>query len=249
MTIGHRSGERLVNTPAPGMARAGTGSQDGGMTRRRHLRSMPALTLVAALALAGCTDDSPSDDATAEGSPAVTPSQSAGTATGSAAPDDDPSASPEADEDAASPSAEPSEGSGGDADVDPTTGALAAVALAAAEADGTPYAIDTEAGSWQVDVAVDGASVEVTVDPTGTEVLGTRDDDLDAEDRAALGDATVQLPEAVQRVVSQTGGTLREADLDADAPASWSVSVTVGGAEQEFDVDTATGEVTEDTTD
>ncbi|PFG41642.1 hypothetical protein ATJ88_0284 [Isoptericola jiangsuensis] len=218
---------------------------------RRHPWSLPALTLVAALALTGCTgssapDDAPSSatpsakasspDASADGSDGASPEASASTGAGSGDGTGDTDDSGSGTDD----------GAAGGGDVDPTTGALGAIALAAAEAGGAPFAVDAEDGGWVVDVAVDGGAVEVSVDAAGTEVQGTRDADLDADDRAALEDAAVGLPEAVQRVVSTTGGTLREADLESGRSAHWSVSVTVDGAEQEHRVDLATGDVTRD---
>ncbi|PRZ04159.1 putative membrane protein YkoI [Isoptericola sp. CG 20/1183] len=215
--------------------------------RTARTAGLAAIALTLGLTLAACSDDAP-DDASTDGS------------TAPAAPTDDaPATDAPADEsdDAAEGdgAADASEGSGSGDEAaaegigDRTTTALAALATAESEAGGTAFAIDDDdaATSWEVDVAVDGGTVEVTVDGAGTEVLATAEDDLDSEDRDALDGATVGLAEAIQRVVGQSGGTLEDADLDADgSQARWSVSIlTRDDVEEDHLVDLADGSVTQ----
>lgn len=190
---------------------------------------LAAIALSIGLTLTACSDDTPDE------APTDTSSATAD-ASGSPADGGTDGASEEPTDDA--------EGIG-----DPTTTALAAVATAEAETGGVAFAIDADdaATSWQVDVAADGGTVEVTVDEAGTEVLSTTSDDLDAADGDALDGANVGLAEAIQRVVGQSGGTVEEADLETgDGAARWNVSVrTQDDTDEDHLVDLADGSVTQ----
>jgi uncharacterized membrane protein YkoI len=230
--------------------------EDEEMTHRPARRAgIAALALATGVTLAACSD-SPEDtdggagveitaDPTTEAAPEATESPEASPEASPAEPDDDASAGA-----SAGASAEPGDG---DAAADPTTAALAAIATAEAEAGGTSFSVDRDnlREVWDVEVAVDGGSIEVSVDATGSEVQRTENDDLDAEDRDALDAAQVGLSEAIQRVVGENGGTLDDAELDVDDGAvQWSVTILdADDREQDYLVDAASGEVTRDTDD
>ncbi len=110
------------------------------------------------------------------------------------------------------------------------TSALAAVELAEAEAGGTAFALDREDEGWQVSVAVGSEEVDVDVDPSGTEILGTEpDDDLDDDERTALDAATTRLADAVRSALAETGGTLEDAELtEEDGTVAWEVGLADG---------------------
>ena len=112
-----------------------------------------------------------------------------------------------------------------------TAAGLAALGVAQDGAGGTPYAIDDQDddGSWEVDVAVDDRTVEVLVDADG-KVVATEEDDLDADDRAALDEAKVTLKKAIEAAIDEVGGQLDEAELDED-DGTYRWKVTVDGAD------------------
>lgn len=126
-------------------------------------------------------------------------------------------------------------GSGDTADI--TAQALDAIAAAEEASGGVAYEIDDQEddGSWEVDVAVDDRSVEVTVDANGT-VVRTDDDDLDDDDRAGLAAATITLTEAIELAVAEVGGHLDDAELEEDdGQHYWEVSVD--GTDQGDDIE------------
>ncbi|WP_407319623.1 hypothetical protein UQW22_04145 [Isoptericola halotolerans] len=214
------------------------------MTLRRTRPAGIALALMLGLTLTACSDDPPTAETPVDpGSASADPTDEADAATGDAAGEDD---------DGADGGAGTDDGGGSDAGSealgDRTTTALAAVATAEAEVEGAAYAIgdDDEGSSWEVDVALGDETVVASVDGTGGQVLGTETDDLDDDDRAALDAASVGLPEAIQRVVGESGGTLEDAELETDGGvAHWKVSVlTSAGDEEEYLVDLIDGAVT-----
>ncbi|WP_418275278.1 PepSY domain-containing protein [Isoptericola jiangsuensis] len=219
--------------------------------RTARLAGATALVLTLGVTLTACSDSAEEPEATA--GVEVTPSDPASPEASADADDDGAGAMDGASDDPSAGSSPDAADDGAGAMGDPTTHALQAVATAEAEAGGTAYAVDLDdtGDVWEVDVAVDGGSVEVTVDSTADEVQRTENDDLDPEDRDALDAAKVGLSEAIQRVVGESGGTLDDAELDVeDGTARWSVTV-VGddGVEQDHLVDTATGETGLDTDD
>jgi uncharacterized membrane protein YkoI len=114
----------------------------------------------------------------------------------------------------------------------------AVIDTAEAHADATAYEIDQEDTSTDVDVAVGDRSVEVTVSADGTEVVGTEEDELDADDRQALAEATVTLADAIATAVVQVPGTLDDAALDEDGgTVVWEVTVIETGDDVEVFVD------------
>ena len=130
-----------------------------------------------------------------------------------------------------------------------TAAGLLAIATAEKKAGGTAYAIDDpdRDNTWEVDVATGTISVEVEVSADGTEVVRTQEDDLDADDRRALADATVSITQAVERTVAKSGGALDDAELDEDdGRHHWSVTVLVDGAETDYRVGTLDGKVVQE---
>lgn len=195
-------------------------------TRTTTLATVLALGLT--LAACGGADDA-ADSPTADSSPSAVPAPAP------------------TDEDATDDDRATDEDTDAGGSFDPTASGLAAVDVAETEAGGTAYQLDDEDGDggWEVDVALEDRSVEVTVGPD-SQVLGTEDDDLDDEDRAALDAATVPLAEAVQTAVAEVGGQLDGVELDdEDGTWVWEVSLddTDGGDDVEVTVSTTTGEV------
>ncbi|MEL7977645.1 PepSY domain-containing protein [Isoptericola sp. F-RaC21] len=200
----------------------------------RRLAVPTALALTLGLTLTACADDA-GDGAAPTGE-----------ATTSAS--DDGATSPATDDttdDGASPSASA-------APEHRTAAGLLAIATAEKKAGGTAFAIDDpdRDTTWEVDVATGKISVEVEVSADGTEVVGTRDDDLDADDRRALADARFSISQAIERTVAKTGGDLDDAELDEDdGRYHWSVTVLVDGVETDYRVGTQDGKVTEEPAD
>ncbi|KUG53715.1 hypothetical protein AVL62_02815 [Serinicoccus chungangensis] len=134
----------------------------------------------------------------------------------------------------------------GGAGEDITAAALAAIEAAQQETGGTAYEVDgDDDGTWEVDLRVDGRSVTVEVDAGGA-VTRVGEDDLDAEELAAMDAAQVSLEEAVTTAVDEVGGSLDDASLEEEGDPSWEVSVDRGpGSGDDVDVwvDAVTGEV------
>ncbi|MFE5294456.1 hypothetical protein ACFQ8T_19930 [Isoptericola sp. NPDC056618] len=196
----------------------------------RRLAVPAALALALGLTLTACADDD-------GGAPADTPATSAaeGTATDDATDDD-------TTDDMTSPSASA-------APEHRTAAGLLAIATAEKKAGGTAYAIDDpdRDNTWEVDVATGTISVEVEVSADGTEVVRTQEDDLDADDRRALADATVSITRAIERTVAKSGGDLDDAELDEDdGRYHWSVTVLVDGVETDYRVGTQDGKVVQE---
>lgn len=201
----------------------------------RHATAPAALAVALTLVLTACGDDSePAGD-----SPAATETTD-DTATDDTSTDDT-SGDDDGDAGTPDPAATPE---------DLTAAALAAIATAEKEADGTAYAIDDpdRDATWEVDVAVSGRTVEVEVDIAGTKVVGTTEDDLDRDDRQALADAKVSISEAIERTMAQADGTFDDAELDEDDNRyRWSVSVERAPRDSiDYLVDLQTGKVTQE---
>lgn len=192
----------------------------------RRLAVPAALALALGLTLTACADDD-------GGAPADAPATSAAedTATDEGSTDD--TTSPSA-------SAAPEHR---------TAAGLLAIATAERKAGGTAYAIDDpdRDNTWEVDVATGTISVEVEVSADGTEVVRTQEDDLDADDRRALADATVSITQAIERTVARSAGDLDDAELDEDdGRYHWSVTVLVDGVETDYRVGTQDGKVVQE---
>ncbi|MCZ2264147.1 hypothetical protein [Isoptericola sp. QY 916] len=197
----------------------------------RRLAVPAALALALGLTLTACADGS--DDGGAPAGETATP---AGDDT---ATDD---ATDDATEGASSPSASA-------APEHRTAAGLLAIATAEKKAGGTAYAIDDpdRDNTWEVDVATGTISVEVEVSADGTEVVGTQDDDLDADDRRALDAATFSITQAIERTVARSAGDLDDAELDEDdGRYHWSVTVLVDGVETDYRVGTQDGKVVQE---
>lgn len=122
-----------------------------------------------------------------------------------------------------------------------------AIDTAESEAGGTAYELDDQDDddTWEVDVAVDDRSVEVTVSADGTQVVGTEDDDLDDDDRRALAAATITLADAITTALAEVPGTFDDAELDADdGTFAWEVTIDVAPDDDvDVYVDVTTGTV------
>lgn len=203
----------------------------------RRLAVPAALALTLGLALTACADDSDDGAPAAETTTSTGDEAATDTTTDDAATDDM--------GDAASPSASA-------APEHRTAAGLLAIATAEKKAGGTAYAIDDpdRDNTWEVDVATGTISVEVEVSADGTEVVRTQEDDLDADDRRALTDATVSITQAIERTVAKSGGDLDDAELDEDdGRYHWSVTVLVDGAETDYRVGTQDGKVVQERAD
>lgn len=215
------------------------------MRTPRRRTTLPSLAAAVALILAACGEESggedPPEEATSEQATTEEPADESPTDDG----EDQGTDAGTGGADESSPTGDSAGGGGESTDV-----ALDAIATAEDEAGGQAYAIDDpdEDGTWEVDVAVDGRSVEVQVSSGGDEVRRTEEDDLDGEDRRALQEAEITLAEAIERAVAEAGGVLGDAELDEDdGRAFWSVSLDLPDrGDVEYRVDTASGEVSQD---
>ncbi len=119
---------------------------------------------------------------------------------------------------------------GGDA---PATAETAVTAVVLAEADAGGRAVDLERaddGSWEVHVATTDRGREVRVTADGNGVLSGRDDDVDADDRAALSSAVTTMADAIRTAASAHGtGGVEEVSIDRVGGAdAWAVSFVDG---------------------
>lgn len=123
---------------------------------------------------------------------------------------------------------------------------LAAIAAAEAEAGGTAYEVDEEGGgAWRIDVAKGDRSVAVDVAGDGTATSG-REGDIDAEDKAGLDAAKVDLGRAVETALRATPGTLDGAELEEEGGTHrWKISIrTDQGDDTDVLVDVRSGKAT-----
>lgn len=203
------------------------------LTVRCHAGAMdtqPKRTLTAALALAlavGLSACGSADD-TVEGVDAQTPGGALTTEEATTPASEDTSEGAGTTTDAAEETSSSAAADDSSAGEDLTAIALRAIDTAEEEAGGTAYEIDDQDrdGTWEVDVAVDGRSVEVTVSEDGSSVVRTEDDDLDDDDRAGLAAATITLQDAIRLAVDEVGGVLDDAELEEDdGTHSWQVEV------------------------
>lgn len=212
--------------------------------------SLAAGTLALALGLGGCASEEPLPPAQTEeeaGDGAGDGADEGGDDTAGDAEDADGTADDGAGTAAAVPPPGDDDGAQDTASQDTTEIALQAIDTAEEHAGGTAYEIDDqdEDGTWEVDVRVEDRSVEVTVDQDGVSVVGTEEDDLDDDDRAALDAATTSLQDAIGIAVDEVGGVLDDAELDDDnGTAYWKVELdgTDGGDDIEVRV-SLSGEV------
>lgn len=207
-----------------------------------------ALAAVAALALglSACGEDATGPDST----PAPTVEMTTEAATPEATADETTTEEttteePTPTEDVATEDTQgPADPVGGDLD-DVTAAALTAIQTAESETGGIAYSVDDKDDDrrWEVEVALDGLEVEVTLSADGTTVERTEDDDdLDADERQALQDMQVGLVEAIEIAYAQFGGVLDDADLDED-DGRWTWEIDLGGANDDIHVDIVTGEI------
>ncbi|MFD1504590.1 hypothetical protein FE374_05960 [Georgenia yuyongxinii] len=156
---------------------------------------------------------------------------------------DTPSASP------GTPSPSPTADDGADADAAATgDAALTAVRTAENAVPGGRAADldrDDDDGDYEITVVGAGGAEDVAVGSDGTQVLRQQpDDDLDDDDRAALGTATVTLADAIDAAVAQSGGVVDDVELETeDNGVVWKVKVRAGDGEREVRVDAADGTV------
>ena len=202
-------------------------------TARRYLTAPLALSIT--IALAGC-GGSESDSSSDDTRPAAT------------APGSSESATAEQGTPGAEQSPSPSTGST-PADGGTTALGLTAIATAEAAAGGQAYQIDDldDDKIWEVDVRVGLASIEVAVSGDGTQVYSQEGKDLDDDLESALAGATVTLSEVIQIAVEDSGGMLREVELEdaTDAqPPHWAVSLKTGQSQDTEVHVSLTGEVT-----
>lgn len=183
---------------------------------KRTLTAALALALAVGLSACGSADDTIEGvDAQAPGGALTTEQPTSEETTGTAG--------------TAEETTSAASGSSAASDEDLTATALRAIGTAEKEAGGTAYEIDDQDrdGTWEVDVAVDGSSVEVTVAQDGRSVVRTQDDGtLDEDDRAGLAEATITLQDAIQLAVDEVGGVLDDAGLgEDDGQHHWEVEV------------------------
>ncbi|WP_166741734.1 PepSY domain-containing protein [Cumulibacter soli] len=165
----------------------------------------------------GSTGSQQNSEATTDDQQSAGDNASAGDASGSAS-------STAADQGASSDSGTPAPASG------TTKAALTAIDKAEADTGGTAFEIDDQDddGTWEVSVRTGDTAVEVNLSPDGTQVLNTENDDLDADDKAALDAASITLSDAIELAIEHVGGDLDDAELDSGDDGEgphWEVSV------------------------
>ncbi|WP_298747518.1 PepSY domain-containing protein [uncultured Serinicoccus sp.] len=208
------------------------------------LRPTTALALALALTLSACGGaDGPADGIEATAASTGTSAATRGDDTGDGGTEGTDATDDTGAGDAADTGAQ-TQDAGGDDGV--TAAALAAVEAAQRETGGTAYEIDgDDDGTWEVDLRVDDRSVTVEVDAGGA-VTRVEEDDLDAEDLAAMDAAQVSLEEAVTTALDEVGGVLDDAALEEERDLAYEVSVDLGpdpGDDVDVWVDAVTGEV------
>ncbi|WP_188550990.1 PepSY domain-containing protein [Sediminivirga luteola] len=187
------------------------------MTMTRASVLFGSTLLAGGLVLSGCTGVDTGDPGT---EPVTVPPPVGG---------DDGAAEADGAEGSGNPDGTEAPGGGTDAEVPSQyAGPLAAVAAAEEETGGTAFEIDSDDGAWEVHVAVGDDEIEVRVDSTGQEVLGTeREGGLDSDDREGLEAAQISLSEAVIIAINESGasGPLDDVDLTReDGRHAWDVN-------------------------
>lgn len=198
----------------------------GAMNTQTNRTLTAALALALAVGLSACG----SSDNTVEGVDAQSPSAVETTDESTPPTSDDATTSDAAATTGGTEETSSDAGSSEDAaDEDLTAIALRAIDTAEKEAGGTAYEIDDQDrdGTWEVDVAVDGSSVEVTVSEDGRSVVRTEDDGaLDDDDKAGLAKATITLQDAIRLAIDEVGGVLDDAELEEENGTHyWEVEV------------------------
>lgn len=175
--------------------------------------ALTAVTTAAVLGVAACGADSapsnPDDTVTMSSSESSTSesSQPSESSTSSETPSETGSQSPDSD--------------GG------LSAVTSAIEAAEAETGGTTYEVDDQDrdGSWEIDLAKDGTSIEVKVSADG-KVTDRETDDLDDDDRTALDSAKVTITEAIEQALAEADGAFDDAELEEEnGTYYWKVSV------------------------
>ena len=110
---------------------------------------------------------------------------------------------------------------------DLTTTALQAVKTAEAEVGGEAYELDDQDrdGTWEVDVMTADGAFEVKVADDGVTVVDVENEDMDADERAALENSAISLVEAVEKAHAEFGGVLDDVELEEeDGRWYWEIS-------------------------
>ncbi|NYF97872.1 PepSY domain-containing protein [Janibacter cremeus] len=191
-------------------------------------KSRIALTALAAatvLGVAACGSDAETGS-----------SQDTGTTSSSQSSPSDPSQSSD---ETASESSTQSPESGKDA-----SAVISAIDAAESQTGGTAYEVDDENGSWEIDLAKDGTSIEVEVSPDGT-VTRQKKEDLDADDRKGLAAAKTTIAQGIEKALDEVDGTFDEAELEEEGGTYyWEVEIVTGSeGDREVLVDVANGKV------
>ncbi|MDO8147525.1 hypothetical protein Q6350_03685 [Isoptericola sp. b515] len=204
-----------------------------------------AVAVMAALALAACSSvQAPAPD---DAAPAASPPTTSAASPTPSTPSPEPSAEP-----SSTPSGTPTPTEPDRPTFDPRTErALQTIAAMETSFGAGAFAVEGngDGAEWKLELAQgdDRLKVKAEADTTGVAPTDTKRDDLDDDDRAALGSARVSLSQAIVRVVEASGGVLDEAELEEDdSTALWKVTVRLGDDDVEYRVDVATGAVWRD---
>lgn len=211
-------------------------ARHSGQAHAVSIRRTLAAGAVLAIVLTACGDDDADDDAPPPASEAAPPATTD--------PDPGPGPGPDGGEPGATVTTGLETGTG----TAPAGADAWRAAITTAETDtgGVAFALDGERNGWEVTVAVGDRGLEVQLGASGTDVLGSTDDDpLDADDRAALA-GTVTLADAIATALVEVPGALDSAEADSGPGGAsvWEVTVVAAdGRDVEVAVDVATGEV------
>lgn len=168
------------------------------------------------------------------------------------------STSPAESTESSSPSSSSSSGQTSPETIDPSSSAgdgglssvLTAIDVAVTHGNGTAYEVDDVddqqgAKGWEVDIAQDQRSVELTVTEDGDVTEGKKSD-LDADVRAGLQKAKVDLAPAIETAMKAVRGDFKDAELEeVDGAHYWKVEIATDTGDQEVLVGLVDGEIVE----
>ncbi len=168
------------------------------------------------------------------------------------------STSPAESTESSSPPSSASSGQTSPETIDPSSSAddgglssvLTAIDAAVTHGKGTAHEVDDiddqrGAKGWEVDIAKDERSVELTVSEDGDVTKG-KESDLDADVRAGLKEAKVDLAPAIETAMKAVKGDFKDAELDeVDGTHYWKVEIATDTGEEKVLVGVVDGEIVE----
>lgn len=210
-----------------------------GPARRTSL-TMISVAAAAALALAACAPDDTAEEPAEDQADDQAVDETEDTAT-----EDSETEAPEEDEttEEASPTEEETEEGGDDAGTSDEHPVFGAIDAAEQEyPDGVVTEFDHEGSYVEVYVVEGDTEWELDIDAETLEVISTDQDSVDSDDRQEVEAIGIDITEALQTAVDESGAQPHDAELDSEGgTVVWEFEMDNGS---EVYVDVATGEVT-----